>query len=63
MNYYKPEDIVQILNSIKKLSIEDGELDVLFYGFDSPESISGFERNSFTRNLLELIESTLKEQK
>lgn len=56
---HSPEKIVEILHSIKKFSIEDGELDTWFEDSQYPEGIRGFMPNSFTRDLLELIERHL----
>lgn len=60
MEKHSPEKIIEILRSIEKLSVDDGELDTLFVDSTSgPESISGFIPGSFTRELLELIEKHL----
>jgi len=56
---YSPEEIVRILNSIERVSVEDGELDIWFKDSNSPEGIRGFIPGSFTRELLELIEDHL----
>ena len=62
MEKHSPQKIVEILHSIKELSVKDGELDVLFIDSTSGwESISGFIPESFTRQLLELIEGHLLE--
>lgn len=51
------KEIIEILNSIEKLSVEDGELDTWFKDSTTgPEAITGFIPGSFTRELLELIE-------
>ncbi len=55
-NKKKPEDIVKILHSITELSIANGELDVWFDKNPNPSSPSSFVPESFTRDLLELIE-------
>lgn len=54
-----PEEIVQILHSIKTLIIEDGELDTWFQDSTCGEGIRGFIPGSFIRELLELIEDHL----
>lgn len=60
-----PKQIIDILHSIKDVRLDkDGEVEVLF---DPPsttfpdgwEPNAGFVYNSFTRNLLELIEDGL----
>lgn len=51
-----PEDILKILHSITKLSVEDGELDTYFDNSQQAEGIRSFQPDSFTRELLELIE-------
>ena len=56
---HSPEKIVEILHSIKNFSIEDGELDTWFEDSQYFEGIRGFIPNSFTRDLLELIERHL----
>lgn len=60
MEKHSPEKIVEILHSIKELSVKDGELNVLFVDSTAGwESIPGFIPGSFTRKLLELIEDHL----
>jgi hypothetical protein len=56
---YSPEKIVEILHSVKKFSVKDGELDTWFQDSQYPEGIRGFIPGSFTRELLELIERHL----
>jgi hypothetical protein len=58
-----PEQIVEVLHSIKRLSIESGELDTWFENgyLNIPETIRSFVPGSFTRRLLELIEGYLLE--
>ena len=53
----KPSKIVEILHSIKDVKIED-DGDVVVYFNDSEEGfvVREFNRNSFTRELIELIE-------
>ena len=60
---HTPEKIVKILHSIKILSVKDGELDVCFDKDCYFSGISGFIPGSFTRQLLELIEDYLLENK
>ena len=56
---HSPEKIIEILRSITKLEItKTGELDTWF-DVSYPESINSFVPGSFTRELLELIESHL----
>jgi len=54
-----PEEIVEVLHSITRLSVKDGELDVWFEGDPYVNGIRGFIPQSFTRELLELIEDHL----
>jgi hypothetical protein len=58
-----PEQIVEVLHSIKRLSIESGELDTWFENsyLNLPESIMSFIPGSFTYELLLLIEGYLLE--
>jgi hypothetical protein len=56
---HSPEQIIEILRSIKYLSITDGELDTYFVDSEIPEGINSFIPGSFTRELLEMIESHL----
>ncbi len=56
---YSSEDIVKILHSIKKFSVEDGELDTWFEDSEYAEGVRGFIPGSFTRELLELVERHL----
>lgn len=66
MSKYSPEEIVGILHSIETLYVGDGYLEVRFKEtkLDSGgESISSFIPGSFTRELLELIEDHLFEEK
>lgn len=52
-----PQDILNILHSITKLhTIEDGQLDTYFDNSEEAMGISEFVSDSFTRELLELIE-------
>lgn len=56
---HSPEKIVEILHSIDKITIND-EVDFWFKDNDKhPESLHGFHYGSFTRCLMELIESYL----
>jgi hypothetical protein len=56
---HSPEKIIEILRSITKLEITKiGELDIWF-DQEFPESVNSFVPGSFTRELLELIESHL----
>jgi hypothetical protein len=60
IDHHSPEKIVEILHSITKLELNEvGELETWF---DSsyPEVARSFVLGSFTRELLELIESHLK---
>jgi len=50
-----PEDIIKVLHSITKLSVEDGQLDVFFDNSEEPMGISEFTSGSFTKELLMLI--------
>jgi hypothetical protein len=52
------KEIIDILHSIKDVRLEDGELEVKFEV--DWESTSGYNHNSFTEQLLLLIEDTLK---
>lgn len=64
---YSPEEIVNILHSIRKLSIDEcGELDTRFADSNVAggishitEGIHSFQPGSFTRELLELIQTHL----
>ena len=64
---HSPEKIVEILHSITKVSLDESlELDTWFdgkVGNGDIEGINGFIPNSFTRELLELIEKHLKADK
>lgn len=50
------EEIINTLHSITKLDIVDGELDTFIDNKNEPFGIGEFELDSFTRELLELIE-------
>jgi hypothetical protein len=56
---HSPEKIVEILHSITKLDIIGGELEVWFDNGEHSEVCTSFIPGSFTRKLLELIESHL----
>ena len=63
---HTPEQIVEILHSINRLSVENKakELDTWFTNSsypEYPEGIRSFIPGSFTRRLLELIEDYLLE--
>lgn len=62
MSKFSPEDIVDILHSVSRLSIEDGELDAFFDDSQEPMGIREFIPSSFTRQLLELIERHLLDE-
>ncbi len=61
----KPEEIINILHSIKAVRLMNDEVEVKF---DNPDPVwvdgwqpnAGFIYNSFTRELLNLIEDSLK---
>jgi hypothetical protein len=57
-----PEEIIKVLHSITKVKIDQGELDTWFDDDTIPSGIRGFIPNSFTRELLELIEVHLLEE-
>ena len=59
MPKHTPEEIVQILHSISKLSTKDKELDTWFGNEPHASGIHSFVPESFTRQLLELIEDYL----
>ena len=50
-----PNEIVQILHSIKEIHFDGEEIEVSFQDSKFPESLRSFEYGSFTRELLELI--------
>lgn len=54
-----PEEIVKILHSISEIRVTNEDTEVFFDDSPIAESISGFERGSFTRQLLEFIEEYL----
>lgn len=54
-----PKEIVAILHSISSLDIVDDELEVYFDDDKYQSKITGFIPDSFTRQLLELIEDYL----
>jgi len=54
-----PEEIVEILHSITKVSIEDGELILRQYSDQYPACIRSFIPGSFTHQLLKMIEDYL----
>lgn len=54
-----PKEIIEILHSIEKLSVEDGELDTWFKDTEFPMVTREFIPESFTRQLLDLIEGYL----
>jgi len=56
---HSPEEIIQILHSISKLSTSDGELDTWFTDSQYPMVPREFVPGSFTRELLDLIEDHL----
>lgn len=51
-----PEQIIEILHSITKVSVKDKELDVWFNNDPNMSGLRGYIPGSFTRELLELIE-------
>lgn len=59
---YSVQDILSIMKSIKKVSLEDSGLETYFVDDPYPNSISSFIPGSFTRELLELIEKHLDKQ-
>lgn len=62
---YSAEEILEILRSLKTLELDkDGRLDVSFHDVEPAwgmSSINEFVPNSFTRELLELIEYHMSE--
>lgn len=56
---YTPESILEALHSIKRISIEEGELDTWIGDDASASSVREYMQGSFTRDLLELIEKHL----
>jgi len=58
---YYPTDIIQVLSSIKKLSVDDGELKAEFENGNIMVK-QEFVRGSFTRELLELIEEYMRDE-
>jgi len=55
------EEIITILTSLTKVSINDGELDVYFDGSDEACGVREFLPGSFTRELLEFIQDYMLE--
>ena len=53
------DDVINILNSITKISVENGELEVWLDDGDVPMTAVEFVPGSFYRQLLVLIESNL----
>jgi hypothetical protein len=56
---YTPEEVIEILHSIKKLSVKYGELDTWINDDKYSSRIQGYMPGSFTRELLELIQKHL----
>lgn len=56
---YSAEEILEVLHSITGLSVRDGELDTFFNHGHIIEGIHSFMPGCFTRELLELIESSI----
>lgn len=56
---HSPEKIVEILHSIVKLEMDGNELNVYFDGDENVNVANSFLPQSFTRELLELIEDHL----
>lgn len=55
----KTKELIKLLHSISRLSVQSGELEIWFEGDANPYSIREFENGSLTRELLELIERHL----
>lgn len=53
---YSAQEIVDILQSIEKVQIADGELEIFLRGDETGASVcTGFIPGSFTRELMDLI--------
>lgn len=56
MNKLTPEYILQILHSFTKIQVVDNEVEVLFGECTAPMASIEFISNTFTKDLIELIE-------
>ena len=60
MDHIKPQQIVDIIHSIKEIKVDSGEPVVIFTDSEEEFVALEFKRGSFIRELFELIERHVK---